>query len=62
MNDDTITISPGPRFYAAMALAVAADALQIVVFPQFVEGAFSPAAKKSIFDLPTGSPPSTAIR
>ncbi len=43
MNDDTITISPGPRFYAAMALALVADALQIVVFPQFVEGAFSPA-------------------
>jgi hypothetical protein len=43
VSDDTITISPGPRFYAAMALAIAADALQIVVFPQFVEGAFSPA-------------------
>ena len=43
MTDDTITISPGPRFYAAILLAIVADALQIVVFPQFVEGAFSPA-------------------
>jgi hypothetical protein len=43
VTDDTITISPGPRFYAAMMLAIVADALQIVVFPQFVEGALSPA-------------------
>ena len=43
MTDDTLTISPGPRFYAAILLAIAADALQIVVFPQFVEGALSPA-------------------
>ena len=42
MTDD-ITISPGPRFQAAMVLAILADALQIVVFPLFVEGAFSPA-------------------
>jgi hypothetical protein len=40
---DTITISPGSRFRAAMVLAIIADALQIVVFPLFVEGAFSPA-------------------
>jgi len=40
--DDTITISPGPRFRAAMVLAILADALQIVVFPLFVEGALSP--------------------
>ena len=43
VTDDTITISPGPRFRAAMVLAVMADALQIVVFPLFVEGALSPA-------------------
>ena len=43
MTDDTITISPGPRFHAAMALAIIADALQIVIFPLFVEGALSPA-------------------
>ena len=42
MTDDTITISPGPRFLAALVLAIIADALQIVVFPLFVEGAASP--------------------
>lgn len=43
MSDDAITISPGPKFKTAMLLAIAADALQLVVFPMFVEGAFSPA-------------------
>ena len=43
MTLDTITISPGPRFRTAMMLAILADALQIVVFPLFVEGALSPA-------------------
>src|SRR4030088_300120 len=43
MSDDTITISPGTRFRAAMVLAVVADALQIAIFPLFVEGALSPA-------------------
>src|ERR1700726_3605331 len=43
MTDDSVTISPGPRFQAAMALAILADALQIVVFPLFIEGALSPA-------------------
>src|ERR1700733_6344289 len=43
MTDETITISPGPRFRAAMILAMVADALQIIVFPLFVEGAASPA-------------------
>ena len=43
MNQDTITISPGPSFRTAMMLAVAADVLQLVVFPVFVEGAISPA-------------------
>ena len=42
-SDDAITISPGPRFRAAMILAIVADALQIAVFPLFVEGALSPA-------------------
>jgi hypothetical protein len=41
--DDTITISPGSRFRAAMVLAIIADALQIIIFPAFVEGALSPA-------------------
>ena len=43
MPDDSITLSPGPQFRAAMLLAIAADALQLVVFPLFVEGAISPA-------------------
>jgi hypothetical protein len=41
--DNTITISPGSRFRAAMVLAIIADALQIVALPLFVEGAVSPA-------------------
>jgi hypothetical protein len=49
VTDDTITISPGPRFRAAMVLAILADTLQIVVFPLFVEGALSPAA--DVLDL-----------
>ena len=43
MTQDTITISPGSRFRIAMLLAVVADALQLIVFPLFVEGALSPA-------------------
>jgi hypothetical protein len=43
VTEDTITISPGSRFRAAMMLAIIADARQIVVFPLFVEGALSPA-------------------
>ena len=43
MADDSITISPGPNFMTAMALAIVADVLQLAVFPMFVEGAFSPA-------------------
>jgi hypothetical protein len=42
-TQDAVTISPGANFRAAMVLAVIADALQIVVFPVFVEGALSPA-------------------
>ena len=43
MATETITISPGSRFRAAMVLAIIADALQIIVFPLFIEGALSPA-------------------
>lgn len=49
MGDDSITISPGPKFRAAMLLAIATDALQLVVFPLFAEGAISPA--DDILDL-----------
>ena len=38
-----IRLSPRSRFQAAMILAMAADALQIFVFPLFAEGALSPA-------------------
>ena len=43
MAEDAVTISPGPHFRTAMALAIVADVLQIAVFPLFVEGALSPA-------------------
>jgi hypothetical protein len=53
MADDEITISPGPRFKAAMILAIVADALQLAVFPFFVEGALSPA--DDILDFGVGA-------
>ena len=53
MTHDTITISPGPRLRAALILAIIADALQIVVFPLFVEGAESPV--DDILDLGMGA-------
>jgi hypothetical protein len=43
MTKDAITISRDSSFRVAMALAIIADALQIIVFPLFVEGASSPA-------------------
>src|SRR5713226_482216 len=43
LTEDPVPISPRTRFRAAMVLAMMADALQIVVFPLFVEGALSPA-------------------
>jgi hypothetical protein len=53
MTDDSITISPGPQFRAAMLLAIVADALQLVVFPLFVAGALSPA--DDLLDLGVGA-------
>ncbi len=53
MSEDTITISPGPRFRTAMVLAIVADALQIVLLPLFVEGAISPA--DDLLDLGIGA-------
>ncbi len=49
----SITISRASRFRAAMVLALIADALQIVVFPLFVEGAASPA--DDLLDLGVGA-------
>src|SRR2546427_11501431 len=43
VTEDPIPLSPRSRFRAAMILAIAADALQIFVFPLFAEGALSPA-------------------
>jgi hypothetical protein len=43
MTEESMTLGPGVRFKAAMMLAVAADALQIIVLPLFVEGGLSPA-------------------
>ena len=53
MTDDTIVVSPGPRFRTAMVLAILADALQVVVFPLFVAGAASPA--DDILDFAIGT-------
>jgi len=53
MSDESITISPGPKFKTAMLVAIVADALQLVVFPMFVEGAFSPA--DDLLDLGVGA-------
>jgi hypothetical protein len=50
---DAITISPGSRFLAAMALAIVADSLQLLILPLFVEGALSPA--DDILDLGVGA-------
>jgi hypothetical protein len=38
-----LKISAGPRLRVAMILAIAADLLQLVVFPMFVTGVMSPA-------------------
>ena len=43
VTDEPIRLSPSSRFQAAMILAMAADAVQIFVFPLFAEGALSPA-------------------
>ncbi len=43
--DEPTSISPRSRFRAAMILAIAADALQICVFPLFAEVALSPEAR-----------------
>ena len=53
MNRGAITHSPGPRLRAAIVLAIIADALQIAVFPLFVEGAESPA--DDVLDLGIGA-------
>jgi|SRR6266498_3223377 len=49
VSDDAMMSSVRWRFQTAMILSVAADALQIFVFPFFAEGALSPA--DDILDL-----------
>src|SRR5260370_33925637 len=51
--DDSIPILPGSRFRAAMVLAIVTDALQLIVFPLFVEGALSPA--EDVLDFGVGA-------
>lgn len=53
MTQDSITISQGARFRIAIILAIIADALQIIVFPLFVEGAESPA--NDVLDVGVGA-------
>lgn len=53
MTDRNIAISAGPRLRAALILAILADALQMVVFPLFIEGAASPA--EDALDLGIGA-------
>ena len=43
ITENSTVLSTRWRFRAALILAMAADALQIFVFPLFAEGAFSPA-------------------
>ena len=42
MFDDSFLKSPRSRFQAALVLAIAADAVQLLIFPLFAEGALSP--------------------
>jgi hypothetical protein len=51
-TDDSITISLGMRFRVAMILAIVADALQVIFFPLFMEGAESPV--DDVLDLGVG--------
>ena len=41
-EQSAVRISPGPRMKAALALALVADIVQVVLFPIFLEGAYSP--------------------
>lgn len=43
MSDELSSLSARSRFRAGLILAMAADALQLFVFPMFAEGALSPA-------------------
>ncbi len=53
MTSDAVAVSPGSRFRTAMMIAIIADAVQIIIFPFFVEGALSPA--EDILDFGVGA-------
>jgi hypothetical protein len=53
MTQDPVIIPNRSQFRAAMILAIIADALQIIVFPLFIEGAVSPA--DDLLDLGIGA-------
>ncbi len=53
MPSDPVVIPQRSRFRTALILAILADALQIIVFPLFVEGAASPA--EDLLDLGVGA-------
>src|SRR3954454_17408707 len=53
MNQDPVIIPQRRRFQAAMTLAIIADALRIIVFPLFIEGAISPV--DDLLDLGIGA-------
>ena len=52
MKQGDLTISSRPQFRTAMVVAIAADVLEMIVFPLFVEGFDSPAA--DLMDLCVG--------
>jgi hypothetical protein len=52
VTKNAITISEKTRIRAAFALAIAADLLQMAVFPLFIEGAASPA--DDVLDIAVG--------
>jgi hypothetical protein len=53
MSSDPVIIPQRSHFRIAMILAIIADALQIVVFPLFIEGAVSPV--DDLLDLGVGA-------
>jgi hypothetical protein len=52
INRESVKISAGPRLRVAMILAIAADVLQIAVFPFVLEGGASP--PDDVIDLCVG--------
>jgi hypothetical protein len=52
MSDELSSLPARSRFRAGMILAMAADALQLFVFPLFAEGALSPA--EDVLDVAVG--------